>query len=361
MINIRGSSTEMLTWSNNLPSDEFLSLGPDPDDKGKLLIQHRKFSFLDRCVDRILSIFGYGSFQKVCAIWPKIINQENIDSSTKTDMMVVLNEKIANYNSKWFRPAWVRIPAFQKSKGKIEKSSIVSAQETLESAQALIALFSRCILPNKCAVEGSQLQQARAICAWMHKNQQALNTVTYLNLSTIFLKTLPPEIFLFHNLTKLDLSGNLLTAINMTGLPQLQYLNLSFNQLTALDVTGLTLLKNLDLSGNLLTAINMTGLPQLQYLNLSSNRLTALDVTGLPQLQHLNLSNNQLTEINVTELPQLQHLVLFETQLTVLHESMLKLPHFCQVFAENNIFTPAAYVQALLQRIPELRSPPKYQ
>jgi hypothetical protein len=104
-INSEESFKNIQKW--NQSSTDYLIL--DVDSDGRKLINKRTFSFLDRCVDRIQSIFGYGSFQKVCAIFPQVINQAHEETATKNEIMWRLNQKIDRYNSKWFRPSWLRI------------------------------------------------------------------------------------------------------------------------------------------------------------------------------------------------------------------------------------------------------------
>ena len=77
------------------------------------------------------------------------------------------------------------------------------------------------------------MEQAREIGNWMTQNQAAIETVTELNLSSLNLRTVPPEIRLFRNLERLNLAGNQLTTpLDVSANRQLTNLDLSRNQLT---------------------------------------------------------------------------------------------------------------------------------
>lgn len=81
---------------------------------------------------------------------------------------------------------------------------------------------------------------------------------------------------------------------------------------TSLDVTnfgigslqGVELLTHLDeiyCSGNNLTALDVSGFPDLRILSCSDNALTELDVSENPKLIHLDCSRNLLTSLDTSE------------------------------------------------------------
>lgn len=108
-----------------------------------------------------------------------------------------------------------------------------------------------------------------------------------------------------------------LTAVS--GLPaSLEELDLSGNKLTALDVSKLTNLEKLDLSENKLTTLDVSKLTNLEELDLSENKLTALDVSKLTKLKELMVFNNELTELDITNNTQLTVLSCFNNRMTAL-------------------------------------------
>ncbi|MBF0277215.1 MAG: leucine-rich repeat domain-containing protein [SAR324 cluster bacterium] len=78
----------------------------------------------------------------------------------------------------------------------------------------------------------------------------------------------------------------------------LQILNLSGNQIKKLDLSGLADLRRLLVGGNQITEIQgLTDLKQLKMLWLGNNQLTSLNLTGLTELKDLRIDVNQLTRI----------------------------------------------------------------
>ncbi len=120
------------------------------------------------------------------------------------------------------------------------------------------------------------------------------------------------------SLNYLFCENNQLTELNLSGLPGLNDLNCSGNQLTELNLSGITGLNDLNCSGNQLTELNLSGLTSLAGLNCSGNQLTELNLSGLPGLAGLNCSGNQLTELNLSGLTSLRDLYCSGNQLTEL-------------------------------------------
>ncbi len=134
----------------------------------------------------------------------------------------------------------------------------------------------------------------------------------------------------FTKVTKLDLSKNVLTEIdisqnialiilnvgvsNLTTLDVAQntaltLLNVKVNNLIALDVSQNTALTSLDASSNNLTALDVSQNTALTVLDASDNNLTALDVSQNTALSsRLNLTNNKLTDIDVSKNTKLLNL-----------------------------------------------------
>lgn len=139
------------------------------------------------------------------------------------------------------------------------------------------------------------------------------------------IETLSP----FQNLTSLDLSGNLLTHVQLN-LDSLEEISLSHNKLAAIpDLTSCPRLKSVDLgennisqipdgvfaaqlqtlyalrlSGNQIEAVSNTtfgNMSNLHMLNLAHNQLEAIPqgtLDGLSQLRGLRLDNNALVDLN---------------------------------------------------------------
>lgn len=133
------------------------------------------------------------------------------------------------------------------------------------------------------------------------------------------------------NLEFLSCSYNNFTTLNVSSLVNLQtFYCTSVGLLESLDVRGLTKLKDLQCfynnnlkelhcSVNLLTTLELTGLPNLITLECTLNPLTTLDVRGLTLLQHLNCSGNQLQTMDANNLIHLQEFNCSNNQLTSLY------------------------------------------
>ena len=133
----------------------------------------------------------------------------------------------------------------------------------------------------------------------------------------------------FNQLSDLDLSSctqltdlycytNQLSALDLTPCTQLRSLTCYGNQLSALDLTPCSQLTDLSCGNNQLSALDLTPCPQLTYLSCSSNRLSALDLTPCPQLTVLYCNHNQLSALDLTPCTQLIHLDCGNNQLSAL-------------------------------------------
>jgi internalin A len=151
---------------------------------------------------------------------------------------------------------------------------------------------------------------------------------THLDLSSLGLTTLPPEIGQLTALNELHLQYNQLSALppEIGQLTALTRLDLNDNQLSALppEIGQLTALTWLHLDNNQLSALppEIGQLTALTELNISSNKLSALppEIGQLTALTRLYLSNNQLSALP-PEIGQLTALILLDlgnNQLSVL-------------------------------------------
>ena len=134
--------------------------------------------------------------------------------------------------------------------------------------------------------------------------------------------TEPPSISGANNLEKLNLAFNALREIpDLTSIQTIKELNVPNNQISSLpSMAHLEQLKTLKLTNNQLTgSLNLSGLTNLTELFLSHNRLTTPPIlVGLNNLWTLGLSNNQLTSSPVlTDFTQLRNLYLNNNQITI--------------------------------------------
>jgi uncharacterized repeat protein (TIGR01451 family) len=98
-----------------------------------------------------------------------------------------------------------------------------------------------------------------------------------------------------NQLEYLDVSGNLLTGINIDN-ASLTFLGCDDNLLTTLDVSNLQL-ENLYCSNNQL--ISLVLCPEIKELSCSHNQLTSLDLSGMTQLNGLYIGHNLLNSVDI--------------------------------------------------------------
>jgi internalin A len=168
----------------------------------------------------------------------------------------------------------------------------------------------------------------------LHRIEEVETTgVTKLDLSSLKLEALPPEIGQLTNLTELDLSGNQLTS-----LPP--------------EIGKLTELVALFLQGNQLTSLppEIGKLTKLDLLELSANRLTTLppEIGKLTMLHRLDLTDNQLTSLppEIGKLTKLISFTIGNNQLTTLPLEMGELHAFQTILDGNPLTFPPSDVQA---------------
>lgn len=95
-------------------------------------------------------------------------------------------------------------------------------------------------------------------------------------------------------LVDLDVSGNLISSLDISILLNLAVLDVSNNSFTQLNLNTNTALIDLDISNNLFTIINVDFLVNLEDFNCAFNQLTSLDVTQNPNLNILFCQSNLL-------------------------------------------------------------------
>lgn len=177
------------------------------------------------------------------------------------------------------------------------------------------------------------------------RNEEAIE----LQLRTMELKHIPPEIGLLFQLTLLELYNNPLTGApeSIGNLSKLTSLGFSYNQLTSVpeNIGDLAQLTSLVLGGNQLTSVpeSIVNLSQLTSLNLHNNQLTSVpeSIVNLSQLTRLYLDDNQLTSVPdwIGNLSQLRELSLRSNQMTNLPISIGLLSKLKYFMVDGNPLT----------------------
>lgn len=101
------------------------------------------------------------------------------------------------------------------------------------------------------------------------------------------------------NLTKLSCRFNILTYLEVTGVPALEILKCENNELPSLNVSQNKNLTLLNCNANVLTNLNVTGADKLTDLECIGNNLGSLDVSNNPELINFRCSDNLILDINV--------------------------------------------------------------
>ncbi|KRB57602.1 T9SS type A sorting domain-containing protein [Flavobacterium sp. Root186] len=160
-------------------------------------------------------------------------------------------------------------------------------------------------------------------------------------------------------LKQVYLEDNVLTELDLTGCPNMEYFNAVNNKLTTLNVSGLTklttflitdnpTLEDINASGcsllnfpqstflsyNVLKTADFSNCSSLQNLLIQDNLLTTLNLSGCSSLQGLNVYNNALTNLSLTGCSALLTIECSKNQLTALDLSSS--PNLTQLRANTN-------------------------
>ena len=136
------------------------------------------------------------------------------------------------------------------------------------------------------------------------------------------------------NITKLYLTDNLITNIDLSKNTKLTDLRLSGNQLTTLDVSQNTELTHLEAKNNQLINLDVSNNTELVELFVPKNQLNSLDISNNITIRELDVSENQLTNLEVTNIVYLD---VSENQLTTLN--LENNPKLSSIDAHNNKLT----------------------
>ena len=101
----------------------------------------------------------------------------------------------------------------------------------------------------------------------------------------------------FPSMRIFGVQDNLLTSLDVTGLPACQGIDAGMNRLKGLDVSRNPDLVELYINDNDFSAIDLSFNPKLKYFYCHNNRITILDTRSNPLLRHLNASGNPMKEI----------------------------------------------------------------
>lgn len=99
----------------------------------------------------------------------------------------------------------------------------------------------------------------------------------------------------------LNVKGNELTSIDLSQNPYLTWLYVTNNDLTSLDVTANTNLEELEAGHNQLTSIDLSKNSKLVSLSLSGNKLTTLDLSNNPVLGYLYIEDNDIHALDLSK------------------------------------------------------------
>jgi conserved repeat domain len=141
-------------------------------------------------------------------------------------------------------------------------------------------------------------------------NITGLTQLTYLNCSYNKIGTL--NVATSPGLQYLYAQSNDYTSLNLSGFQNLLELDCTQPQyselFTSLNLTGCVSLRKLTVGGTKITSLNLTAMPNLEYLNIDSNIfITTLNISGLSRLKDILMKRTTaLTNFTFTELPALE-------------------------------------------------------
>ena len=139
------------------------------------------------------------------------------------------------------------------------------------------------------------------------------------------------------NLYYVNLEGNSLMEIDVTKLPELQQLDVRYNYIQSLDLTKNEKLEKLFCNDNHLTELNVFINTELMDLVCSNNQIKSLDLSANGNITNLSCDGNQLTKLNVSNMPRLKSLKCGNNQLTEIDLSQNS--YLEKFWGQNNRFT----------------------
>ena len=111
-------------------------------------------------------------------------------------------------------------------------------------------------------------------------------------------------------LEKLYAANTAISTLDLAANTALRVLNAGYSKIAAIDLSKNTALEQVYLPGNKLTALDVTALTALKAINVEANKLTSLDLSKNTNLKAMNAGRNALTSINATGLANLKYLTI---------------------------------------------------
>ena len=109
---------------------------------------------------------------------------------------------------------------------------------------------------------------------------------------------------------------NAITAINVTGAPELVNLYLNANKISTIDLSKNTKIAKLNIANNQFTAINLSSLTALTSFTANDNQLEELNLNTNIALTAITLSNNKLKTLDFTNTPLIKTFTVLNNELT---------------------------------------------
>lgn len=143
--------------------------------------------------------------------------------------------------------------------------------------------------------------------------------------------------------------GSVLTA-NIESVQNLNVENEGIGDLSG--IQDFKALKDLNVRGNQLKSLDISGNSNLLFLWAENNQLTRLVIGINPNIEKIGASGNQLATLNITEYTTLQLLDLANNQISAIDVSTLPLPAFNEFKIEGNPLTCILVSPEQLENIP---------
>lgn len=138
----------------------------------------------------------------------------------------------------------------------------------------------------------------------------------------------------FRALERLNCGDNLLTALDISGNPELKTLLCGNNQLASLDLSNNPKLASLEMYSNRLSALDLSNVPELSYLNFNGNNISSIDLRSNPNLEYLICQSNGITALDLSANTALIDLNVYDNQLASLDVGML--PALTRLWVHGN-------------------------
>lgn len=148
------------------------------------------------------------------------------------------------------------------------------------------------------------------------------------------------ELKYFKNISRLDISNNKLSNVDLSNNLRISELRIQLNKLSSLDISKNLNLKLVYCNNNELTKL-ITGplnANRLKELNCFTNKLQNIDISELKLLETLRIYENELSTINLTNNGELKTLEIGQNRLTTLDVTQNSLLDILG-FHDNNIST----------------------